>query len=54
MSNKVKITLNNAGGELDSVEVIDDMELSVTNALIEMINGLPLGAGDTITIECVE
>ncbi len=51
MINKVRITWNNQAGELDFVEVVDDGELSVTNALIEMIKDSPVDPGDSFTIE---
>lgn len=51
---KVQIVWNNAGGELDSVVVVDDGKQSVTNAMIAMIKGTSVEAGDTFTVVEVE
>ena len=52
---KVKITWNGQGGELESVTVKGDAyEGAITKALIKMIEGNIVTPGDTITVEEVE
>jgi hypothetical protein len=47
-----RITLSNSGGELDSTTTAD--EDNICDALIEMLDGCPLAAGDVIRITEVE
>ena len=53
---KVKITLNNSGGPLDTQIVTADLrdvgyDTPVKNKLDEMLDGIDLAPGDTIIIE---
>lgn len=43
-----RITLSNSGGELDSTTTTD--EDNICDALIDMLDGCPLAAGDVIHI----
>jgi hypothetical protein len=53
-STKVRITWNGQGGELDAVTVIDDGEKSVSQALIKMVSGQVVAAGDSFVVEEVK
>lgn len=50
----VRIVWNGQGGELDSVTVKDDGEHSVTNALIKLVNGQIVSAGDSFVVEQID
>ena len=50
---KVRIVWNNEVGELDSVTVKDDGEQSISQALIDLVDGHIVSAGDTFVIETV-
>lgn len=53
---KVRITWSGMGGELDSVTVKDNgrNERVLTDALVNLIEGQIVSAGDTFTVEEVE
>lgn len=55
---KVRIIWNGQGGELDSKTVryneIQNEEGKIANALIEMVRGNIVAAGDSFVIEAVE
>jgi hypothetical protein len=52
----IKIALCNSAGELDAthVETDGDVDMAVTLAVIALIEGTPLGDGDSITITEIE
>ena len=51
---KVRIVWNGSGGELDSVVVLDDDEQSITDALIGLVSGNVVSAGDSFTVQEIE
>jgi hypothetical protein len=53
---KVKITWNGQGGELDSCVVVDDghSDTAITDALIKLVSGQIVSAGDSFVVEEVE
>lgn len=54
MNEKVRITWNGMGGELDSVTVKDDGENALTEALIKLVRGSIVSPGDSFTVERVD
>lgn len=48
---KVRIIWNGMGGELDSVTVEDDGERAVADALMDMISGTIVSAGDSFIVQ---
>lgn len=51
---KVRITWNGMGGELDAVTVDDEQDDAITHAMMKLIDGQIVSAGDSFIVSEVE